>query len=113
VAGRSRRLLRRDPQFATDTVRIGLFVHSPADSTNDFTVAGVTDTNFVGTLSYDNDGDFTRVLQPCQISTAPGAITRPDKSFSLTRVPSLFSTSRQRARPGLRSCSRLTLGFDL
>jgi hypothetical protein len=59
--------LRRDPQFATDTVRIGLFVHSTAESTNDFTVAGVTDTNFVGTLSYDNDGDFTRVLQPCQI----------------------------------------------
>ena len=41
-----------------DTVRVGLFVHSTADSTNDFTVAGVTDTNFVGTLSFDNDGDF-------------------------------------------------------
>jgi len=39
-------------------VRLGLFVHSTAESTNDFTVAGVTDTNFVGTLSYDNDGDF-------------------------------------------------------
>ena len=41
-----------------ETVRVGLFVHSTADSTNDFTVAGVTDTNFVGILSYDNDGDF-------------------------------------------------------
>lgn len=40
------------------TVRIGLFVHSTADSTNDFTVAGVTDTDFVGTWSFDNDGDF-------------------------------------------------------
>ena len=40
------------------TVRLGLFVHSTAESTNDFTISGVTDTNFVGTLSYDNDGDF-------------------------------------------------------
>jgi hypothetical protein len=40
------------------TVRIGLFVHSTAESLNDFTVAGVTDTNFVGTRNYDNDGDF-------------------------------------------------------
>ena len=40
------------------TVRMGLFVHSTAQSTNDFTVAGVTDLNFVGTLSFDNDGDF-------------------------------------------------------
>ena len=40
------------------TVRIGLFVHSNADSTNDFTVAGVTDKDFVGTWNFDNDGDF-------------------------------------------------------
>jgi hypothetical protein len=40
------------------TVRVGLFVHSSAESLNDFTVAGVTDTNFVGTLNFDNDGDF-------------------------------------------------------
>ena len=40
------------------TVRIGLFVHSTAESVNDFTVAGVTDTDFVGTWNYDNDGDF-------------------------------------------------------
>jgi len=40
------------------TVRIGLFVHSTADSLNDFTVSGVTDTQFVGTWKYDNDGDF-------------------------------------------------------
>jgi hypothetical protein len=40
------------------SVRIGLFVHSSAASTNDFTVAGVTDTDFVGTWSFDNDGDF-------------------------------------------------------
>jgi len=40
------------------TVRVGLFVHSSAESTNDFTVAGVTDTDFVGTLSVDTNGDF-------------------------------------------------------
>ena len=40
------------------TVRLGIFVHSTAESTNDFTISGVTDTNFVGTLSFDNDGDF-------------------------------------------------------
>jgi hypothetical protein len=40
------------------TVRLGLFVHSTAESLNDFTVAGITDANFVGTVSYDNDGDF-------------------------------------------------------
>ena len=37
---------------------LGLFVHSTAQSINDFTIAGVTDANFVGTLSFDNDGDF-------------------------------------------------------
>jgi len=37
---------------------LGAFVHSTAQSLNDFTVAGVTDADFVGTLSYDNDGDF-------------------------------------------------------
>jgi hypothetical protein len=40
------------------TVRLGIFVHSTAESTNDFTLSGVSDTNFVGTLSFDNDGDF-------------------------------------------------------
>jgi hypothetical protein len=40
------------------SVRIGLFVHSTAESINDFTVAGVTDQDFVGTWNYDNDGDF-------------------------------------------------------
>ena len=40
------------------TVRIGMFVHSTADSTNDFTVSGVTDTDFVGTWKFDNDGDY-------------------------------------------------------
>ena len=39
-------------------VMIGLFVHSTAQSTNDFTVSGLTDVNFVGTLSFDTDGDF-------------------------------------------------------
>ena len=37
---------------------LGLFVHSTAQSINDFTISGVTDENFVGTLGFDNDGDF-------------------------------------------------------
>ena len=41
-----------------ETVRVGLFVHATADSTNDFTVAGVLDTDYAGTLKFDNDGDF-------------------------------------------------------
>jgi hypothetical protein len=55
------------------TVRIGLFVHSTADSTNDFTVAGVTDIDFVGTLKFDNDGDYvpngTLAMQLADCST--------------------------------------------
>src|SRR5262249_41761407 len=39
-------------------IRIGFFVHSTAESINDFTVAGVTDANWAGTVSFDNDGDF-------------------------------------------------------
>ena len=59
------------------SVRLGLFVHSSAASTNDFTVAGVTDTDFVGVLSYDNDGDYrpngTLVMEPrdCDTITIP------------------------------------------
>lgn len=40
------------------TVVLGLFVHSTAQSTNDFSISGVTDANFVGPLSFDSDGDF-------------------------------------------------------
>ena len=40
-------------------ILVGLFVHSTAQSTNDFTVSGVLDENFAGTLKFDNDGDFT------------------------------------------------------
>jgi hypothetical protein len=40
------------------TVRVGFFVHATAESGNDFTVSGVSDTDFVGTLTFDNDGDF-------------------------------------------------------
>jgi len=40
------------------TIVLGAFVHSTAQSINDFTVAGITDANFVGILNYDNDGDF-------------------------------------------------------
>jgi hypothetical protein len=39
-------------------VRIGVFVHSTAESVNDFTVSGIADADFVGTLNFDNDGDF-------------------------------------------------------
>ena len=43
----------------TGPILVGLFVHSTAQSTNDFTVSGVLDSNFAGTLKFDNDGDFT------------------------------------------------------
>jgi hypothetical protein len=36
---------------STGTVRLGFFVHSTAESTNDFTVSGVTDANFAGTMT--------------------------------------------------------------
>jgi hypothetical protein len=39
-------------------IRIGFLVHSTAESTNGFTVSGVTDANYDGTVSFDNDGDF-------------------------------------------------------
>jgi hypothetical protein len=40
------------------SVRLGLVVHSSADSTNDFTISGITSADFVGTLKFDSDGDF-------------------------------------------------------
>ena len=40
------------------TIGLGFFVHSTAESLNDFTVSGITDANFVGTVNYDSDGDF-------------------------------------------------------
>ena len=43
------------------SVRIGFFVHSTATPTadpNDFTIAGKTDSDFVGVVTFDNDGDF-------------------------------------------------------
>ena len=55
------------------TVRLGAFVHSTAQSLNDFTISGVTDANFVGTVGYDNDGDFknngTLVMELRECST--------------------------------------------
>ena len=39
-------------------VRIGFFVHTTAESTNDFTIAGVVDADYNGTVNFDNDGDF-------------------------------------------------------
>ena len=39
-------------------IRIGFFVHSTAESINDFTVAGVVDASYAGAVSYDNDGDY-------------------------------------------------------
>ena len=40
------------------TVRLGLFVNSTAESLNDFTISGITDASFNGTVGFDNDGDF-------------------------------------------------------
>jgi len=43
---------------ADGSVRIGLFVHSSAASTNDFTMSGIAASDFSGTLNYDTNGDF-------------------------------------------------------
>jgi hypothetical protein len=55
------------------TIVLGAFVHSTAQSINDFTVAGITDANFVGILNYDNDGDFkpngTLAMEPRDCAT--------------------------------------------
>lgn len=40
------------------SVRLGMFVHSSADASNDFTFSAVTDTTFAGTFKFDSDGDF-------------------------------------------------------
>jgi hypothetical protein len=54
-------------------IRIGFFVHSTAESINDFTVSGVTDEGFIGTLAFDNDGDYvtngTLVMQAVDCGT--------------------------------------------
>lgn len=54
-------------------VRVGFFVHSTAQSLNDFTAAGVTDGDFVGTMTFDSDGDFvangTLTMQKVDCST--------------------------------------------
>ena len=40
-------------------IRIGFFVHSTAEGgQNDFTIAGLVDADYNGTVSFDNDGDF-------------------------------------------------------
>ncbi len=40
-------------------IRIGFFVHSTAGGgSNDFTVSGVLDAEYNGTVNFDNDGDF-------------------------------------------------------
>jgi hypothetical protein len=54
-------------------IRIGFFVHSSAQATNDFTVSGVTDADYNGTVNFDNDGDFmangTLAMQRVDCST--------------------------------------------
>ena len=62
---------------ADGSVRIGLFVHSSAASTNDFTMSGIAAPDFSGTLNYDTNGDFvpdgTLVMTPtdCTAITIP------------------------------------------
>lgn len=55
-------------------IRIGFFVHSTAQGgTNDFTVSGVLDAAYNGTVNFDNDGDFkpngTLAMQRVDCST--------------------------------------------
>jgi hypothetical protein len=39
-------------------IRIGFFVHSSAEGQNDFTLSGLVDAGYNGTVGFDNDGDF-------------------------------------------------------
>lgn len=51
--------LHGSAMMASDgTVSLGVFVHSSARSTNDFTLSGVSDDRFAGTLNFDSDGDY-------------------------------------------------------
>lgn len=54
-------------------IRIGFFVHSSAQGTNDFTVSGVVDPTYAGTVNFDNDGDYktngTLTMQRVDCST--------------------------------------------
>jgi hypothetical protein len=54
-------------------IRVGFFVHSSAQGTNDFTVSGVTDATYAGTVNFDNDGDYktngTLAMQRADCST--------------------------------------------
>lgn len=57
----ARKLAPFDGSIATSpdgTMLVGLFVHSTALSLNDFTMAGLLDVQFAGSLNFDNDGDF-------------------------------------------------------
>lgn len=66
--------LHGSAMMASDgSVRFGVFIHSSADSTNDFTAAGILDAAFQGTLKFDNDGDFvpngTLAVSPVDCAT--------------------------------------------
>lgn len=54
-------------------IRVGFFVNSSAQGTNDFTVSGVTDATYTGTVNFDNDGDYkpngTLAMQRVDCST--------------------------------------------
>jgi hypothetical protein len=54
-------------------IRVGFFVHSSAQGTNDFTVSGVVDVTYAGTVNFDNDGDYktngTLTMQRVDCST--------------------------------------------
>jgi hypothetical protein len=58
---------------ADGQIRIGFFVHSSAQSTNDFTVSGITDASYAGSVNFDSDGDFktngTLAMQRIDCST--------------------------------------------
>jgi len=57
----ARKLAPFDGSIATSpdgSMLVGLFVHSTALSLNDFTITGLLDQQFTGSLNFDNDGDF-------------------------------------------------------
>ena len=68
------RVLIAAEEISDGQIRIGFFVYSTAQGgSNDFTVSGVLDATYNGTVNFDNDGDFkpngTLTMQRVECST--------------------------------------------
>ena len=69
-------------------IRIGFFVHSTAQGgQNDFTVSGLLDAAYNGTVNFDNDGDFKpKARSRCSASSARPSPC-PDDHSATTGTP--------------------------